>query len=82
MLFHFSNSGLHYLQAYWSKSLWIYSEEHKRATKQMCQVSLKYNEPNGLGNDLKIARFPGFFFEKCHFLKFNTNFLESIMDEI
>ena len=43
------------------------------AIKQMCQVSLKYMEPNNRSNDLKIASF--WFSSECRFLKFKGIFL-------
>ena len=61
MFFRFSNFGLQNLQKYPSKSLRIYSSYQERTAKQMCQVSLKYMQANGRGNDLKIASFLVFF---------------------
>ena len=52
---------LQYLRKYLNKSLQIYTGKQDRATKEMCQVLLKYIEPNGLSTDLKIASFFGFF---------------------
>ena len=53
----------------------------KGALKRRCQVSLKYMEPEGRGNDLKVVSFLQFSSE-CRFLKFKENFLQGIMGKI
>ena len=44
----------------------------------MCQVLMKYIEPDGKDNDLKIASS----FSKYRFLKFKVHFLQGIMGNI
>ena len=51
VFFHFSNFELQHFQNYSSK----------RTIKEMCQVSMKYIEPDGRDNDLKIPVFLVFF---------------------
>ena len=47
----------------------------------MCQVPLKYIEPNGKTNDLKVASVFSFL-QNVAFLKFKAHFLQGIMGKI
>ena len=61
MFFHFSNFWITVSPKLFKQILVDLFLVTKRSNKQICQVSLKYIDRNGFGNDLKIASFLGFF---------------------